>query len=206
MQGLSANPRLLSFIAELDDQPLREARDASGQITAADLYQIILDKWLDGEVRRRQAPGGLKTLQKDHLWAAVTRLALRMWETGQRSVDLGELTEQVQAALKDLRALDMTAHEAAFEIGAGSLLVRDREGRFSFVHRSVMEWLLARDAAAAIAAGQTPQPLEQNEMSPLMADFVLGLRQAGPRRWPGPCEILGRPGGEPKAGSRRTPC
>ena len=71
----------------------------------------------------------------------------------------------------------MTTHEAAFEIGAGSLLVRDREGRFSFVHRSVMEWLLARDAAAAIAAGQMPSSLEQNELSPLMADFVLGLAQ-----------------------------
>jgi hypothetical protein len=69
----------------------------------------------------------------------------------------------------------MTTHEAAFEIGAGSLLVRDREGRFSFVHRSDMEWLLARDAAAAIAVGQTPPSLEQNELSPLMADVVLGL-------------------------------
>ncbi|MCY2991401.1 MAG: pentapeptide repeat-containing protein, partial [Planctomycetota bacterium] len=194
LQGLSANPRLLSFIAELDDQRLLEARDPSGQITAADLYQIILDKWLEGEVRRRQAHGGLKTLEKDHLWAAVTRLALRMWETGQRSVDVGELTEQVQAARKDLPALDMTAHEAAFEIGAGSLLVRDREGRFSFVHRSVMEWLIARDAAAAVAAGQTPQSLEQNEVSPLMADFVLGLAKPD-RALAWATDILGQPGG-----------
>lgn len=109
------------------------------------------------------------------MWAAVTRLALRMWETGQRSVDLGELTEQVQTAFKDLRTLDMTAQQAAFEIGAASLLVRDREGRLSFVHRSVMEWLLARDAAAGIAADQTPPALEQNAVSPLMTDFVLGL-------------------------------
>lgn len=32
-------------------------------------------------------------------------------------------------------------------IGAGSLLVRDAEGRFSFVHRSVMEWLVAGERA-----------------------------------------------------------
>jgi hypothetical protein len=35
-------------------------------------------------------------------------------------------------------------------IGSGSLLVRDAEGRFSFVHRSVMEWLVAGATAREV--------------------------------------------------------
>ncbi len=65
--------------------------------------------------------------------------------------------------------------EAAHQVGSGSLLVREQDQRFAFVHRSVMEWLVARRAAQQIQAGEVAEVLAAREMSPLMTDFLTGL-------------------------------
>ena len=93
--GLSANPRMLSFIADLSHDDLLQARDAAGKITSAQLYQQLLDRWLKGEVKRRAVTGGVLVLAEQHLWDAVTSLALRIWQSGQRSVHVDELTDQI---------------------------------------------------------------------------------------------------------------
>jgi len=64
-------------------------------------------------------------------------------------------------------------------IGSGTLLVREGDARFTFVHRSVLEWLVARHVAALLAAEDTagkdiPEPLAR-PMSTLMAKFLYGL-------------------------------
>src|SRR5206468_8435730 len=48
-------------------------------------------------------------------------------------------------------------------------------GAFGFVHRSVMEWLVADHAAKAVQAGSQPEVLRQGPMSVLMADFFRDL-------------------------------
>ena len=111
--GLSANPRMLSFIADLSHEDLLQARDAAGKITSAQLYQQLLDRWLKGEVKRRAVTGGVQVLAEQHLWDAVTSLALRIWQSGQRSVHVDELTDQV--ASRDSR----TPH-AEHDRGRGS--------------------------------------------------------------------------------------
>jgi len=173
--GLSANPRMLSFIADLSHDDLLQARDVSGKITSAQLYQQLLDRWLKGEVKRRSATGGVQVLAEHHLWDAVTSLALRIWQSGQRSVHVDDLTEHVAREIRELRTLNMTVAEAAHQVGSGSLLVREQDQRFAFVHRSVMEWLVARRAAQQIQAGEVAEVLAAHEMSPLMADFFWGL-------------------------------
>ncbi|MFY0576337.1 WD40 repeat domain-containing protein [Cystobacter fuscus] len=61
------------------------------------------------------------------------------------------------------------------QLGSGSLLVRDEEGRFSFVHQSVMEWLVAEMAAEQVRSRGESPALGQREMSDLMADFFIAL-------------------------------
>jgi WD40 repeat protein len=173
--GLSANPRMLSFIADLSHDDLLQADVATGKITSAQLYQQLLGRWLKGEVKRRAVTGGVRVLAEQHLWDAVTSLAMRIWQSGQRSVHVDELTDQIACEIRELRTLDMTAAEAAHQIGSGSLLVREQDQRFAFVHRSVMEWLVARRAAQQIQAGEVAEVLAAREMSPLMADFLTGL-------------------------------
>lgn len=50
--GLSHNPRMLSFIAELPDADLRQAKAREGTITAAKLYELLVQRWLHFEVNR----------------------------------------------------------------------------------------------------------------------------------------------------------
>src|SRR5262249_4196180 len=55
---LSKNPRMLGFITELDKQQLLDARDqAGGAISAAKLYQLLIDRWLVFEYERAHMPG-----------------------------------------------------------------------------------------------------------------------------------------------------
>jgi len=54
--GLSHNPRMLGFIAEIAEQDLRAAAEG-GAITSATLYRVLLGKWLGHEVDRDHPPG-----------------------------------------------------------------------------------------------------------------------------------------------------
>src|SRR5262249_51923629 len=56
-----------------------------------------------------------------------------------------------------------------------TLLVRDPEGNFSFLHQSVMEFLVARDLAPRLAREDGGGLLGRREMSGLMTDFVTSL-------------------------------
>ncbi|MGH3769977.1 MAG: NACHT domain-containing protein, partial [Pseudonocardiaceae bacterium] len=79
---LSENPRMLSFIAALDADRLRAVTDVQHTISAAGLYQKILEWWLSLEVERATAGlGATVALRLEDLWQAVTTLALRLWES-----------------------------------------------------------------------------------------------------------------------------
>src|SRR5262249_31230268 len=116
------------------------------------------------------------------LFTAVTHLALRLWRTIEAGLgvdDLGEAADvliQLNRDEDDQPALDRG--ETAQLLGSSTLLVRDGEGRFTFVHRSVLEWLVAahvaRDPTASADARVDADPLRR-EMSALMTDFVCTL-------------------------------
>lgn len=67
-------------------------------------------------------------------------------------------------------------------IGSGSLLVRDAEGRFSFVHRSVMEWLVADAAARGLKTKGDAETLGANDMSELITRLRYLLSRTRLRR------------------------
>ena len=188
--GLSENPRMLGFIAGLDESRLLEVKRQAGHISAAELYRLILDEWLKFEVARVQQAG--LGLGREQLLLATTQLAHVLWRRSERSATLDDLEVGAQAALAAVdkaRAAGRPAPseaEATHQVGAGSLLVRDGEGRFSFLHQSVLEWLVASDAAAQLRAQGEDRALDQGEMSPLMAEFFIDLLGNGD-------------GGEPRA-------
>ncbi|WP_226931354.1 TIR domain-containing protein [Parafrankia sp. CH37] len=186
--GLSANPRMLGFIADLDEEDLLNARAADGTITSADLYAKLLERWLHHEVaRRRPTRGGHQTLDADQLRRAVDALAVFLWESGQDTTDLAGLSTTVQATLNDLGEAKIEPGHAVFMVGSGSLLTRTDDNTFSFVHRSVLEYLVAVQAAAQLAQTDdevAPGLLSGREMSELMVDFLHGAApHADLRRW-----------------------
>ncbi len=173
--GLSAIPRMLGFIADLPESELRQARDRNGTVTAAALYQRLLDWWFKREDDRVHRPGAPPALKAEDRWAAVDALATRLWATTERAVSYRDLPVEAARAIQGLQARQINEEEAGAAVGSATLLVRDGEGNFSFLHQSVMEWLVARSAAREVEGTGRSDALAVREISPLMADFFSSL-------------------------------
>ncbi|TXK41803.1 TIR domain-containing protein [Nonomuraea sp. C10] len=169
--ALARNPRMLTFIADLDAERLRTVAEARHTISPALLYEQILEAWLAFEEHRARMPGSAAALTKDELWQAVTALALRLWETGESLLGVEELTE-IAETLADLAGGQLTPAHTAYAMGSGSLMVRTEEGMFGFIHASVMEWLIARHVAATLEA---PAVLSRRPLSALTVEFLCDL-------------------------------
>ena len=89
---------------------------------------------------------------------------------------MSELESVSATALVDLADRQLSPDQASHLIGSGTLLVWTGDERFKFVHRSVMEWLVA-DAAAGRMRNRrdSTEPLALRPISELMADFVISL-------------------------------
>jgi nucleoside phosphorylase len=173
--GLAENPRMLGFIADISEEELLEARAHDMEITSASLYEMLLTQWLKHEVDRAHPRGGLPGLDREQRWRAVTDLAMRLWHQMKRSLNILDLPAELTAAVKELAKHPISSAEAQHQIGSGTLLVRDEGNNFSFIHASVMEWLVAKAVALELRQGGQAEALGAREMSPLMADFVWGL-------------------------------
>ncbi|WP_437849783.1 SIR2 family protein [Sorangium sp. So ce363] len=176
--GLSRNPRMLGFIAGIDEDKLKEAGASEGEFTSAELYRLLLEQWLRKEDERAHPRGAQVSLTLEQRWRAVTELAVQLWQRGERTADVGALSSEILAAAQELAKNKLDPGVVAHEVGAGTLLVRDEEGSFSFIHQSVPEWLVARRAAEEVAAGGEPVSLGLREMSEPMADFFAALAGA----------------------------
>ena len=174
LMGLSEVPRMLGFIASLPEKDLLEAERRVGKIKAADLYEILLNRWIGHEARRLRPKGSTPTLDEDQRWEAVDCLAVRLWQRTERFVGVRDL-EQEAGTLDALAESTIHPATAAQQIGSGTLLVRDAHGAFSFVHQSILEWLVARRAVTQIQEGGETHLLGIQVMSPLMAEFFRDL-------------------------------
>ncbi|MFG2575895.1 TIR domain-containing protein [Streptomyces sp. NPDC048481] len=172
--ALCRNPRLLGFVADLDDDQLRAVAGAGRALSPAGLYQEVLTAWLRFEQRRAGGGAGRTPgLSLEQLWRAVTALALRLWQSGQDSLRLDELTD-VAETLTGLADSRLSVPQAAHAVGSGSLLVRTEDGVFRFIHGSVVEWLIARECALRLAAGDSAL-LGLRPLSRLAVEFLCDL-------------------------------
>ncbi|HEX9528137.1 MAG TPA: NACHT domain-containing protein, partial [Streptosporangiaceae bacterium] len=172
---LARNPRMLAFVAEMDETRLWAVQGEEGQISAAGLYREIIDYWLTAEARRQQYRHGLPSLGKDERLSACTALALRLWASRDYTIALNDLSAEVSATLTGLAERGYTEEQASHSIGSGSLLVRTEDGAFAFVHQSIMEWLVADAAARDLGGARNPQILTTRRMSRLMTEFFADL-------------------------------
>ena len=174
--GLSKNPRMLGFITNLPEEQLLAARDRSGSISAAELYRLLIERWLTFEYDRAQPKGAAPTLSVQERWRFATKLALHIWPKLDATAQLSELQEQVSEGLDALVAEPRLDKDTATHlVGSGTLLVRDEEGRFAFVHQSVMEWLVANHVAEELRTGVPSPVLSERDMTQLMAEFLIDL-------------------------------
>jgi hypothetical protein len=189
--GLSQNPRMLSFIADLDEARLRAVAQVGSPVSAAGLYREILSSWLTHEATRAHGElGTLAGLPVDALWRAVTVLAQRLWAAGEPVLRLEDLS-QVSDTLVGLTEVPLTPEQAAHAVGAGSLLVRTDEGAFGFIHDSVAEWLVAAEIARQLAAEPPENPARspsgssrRSRSSSCATSPAPASARPGPARWP----------------------
>ncbi len=172
---LAHNPRMLAFVAALDEDRLRAVQSKEGRITAAGLYKEIIEFWLGSEAARQRHRRGLSSIDESERLAACTALALRLWASKNLTIGLNDLSAEVSATLTGLAERGYSGDQATHSIGSGSLLVRTDDGAFTFVHQSIMEWLVAAAAAADLEDPRTIQILTSRQMSRLMADFFIDL-------------------------------
>jgi NACHT domain/WD domain, G-beta repeat/Pentapeptide repeats (8 copies) len=114
--GLSRNPRMLSFIADLDEDRLRAIQRERGQISAAELYAELADFWLVGEANRQRRRGSLASFDERERLAACQELALRLWASMSPAIPAADLSAAVSTRLSRLMAAffcDLAGHEAA---------------------------------------------------------------------------------------------
>ncbi len=172
---LAHNPRMLGFVADLDEERLRAAQNEDGQISAARLYEKIIDRWLDIEAERHRHKAGLPAITKEERLAACTAFAFRLWGSKGPTIALHELSAEVAATLTGLAERGYSEEQAAHSIASGSLLVRTDDGAFTFIHQSIMEWLVAKAAAAELDGGPAHKVLGTRHVSRLMATFFVDL-------------------------------
>ncbi|MBL7487219.1 TIR domain-containing protein [Frankia sp. AgB1.9] len=185
LRGLSSTPRMLAFIADLAEVDLLAARATGGQMTQADLYRLLVDRWLTLETgRRRPTRGSMPTLSTSQLAIAARAVALRLWTSRADGLDLASLATVVDQTFPELGPTTLDPAQAVFTIGSGSLLIRDEADRFRFVHSSVLEYLVAVTAADQITATGDSPALREREMSTLIVDFLIGAaNRTALERW-----------------------
>lgn len=173
--GLSHNPRMLGFIVNIPEASLREAKRQQGTITAAGLYDLLVAQWLDGEYERERRRSTRTGISRKALGQGMTALAAAMWQAHMKTVDVVQIREVLGEAMRHLGEPALDSEIVTHLFASGSLLVRDADARFSFVHRSVMEWLVAQEAAREVVENADSMALDGDEMSPLMADFFSSM-------------------------------
>jgi hypothetical protein len=118
---------------------------------------------------------------------------LDLWSRVDRWLTIDELRKVVVAALSRHAPDKLSqAEEATQALGSGTLFVRDEESRFTFIHQSVLEWLVARRIAEDLRADESPALLTSGVLSDLMANFLLDLNEVGGTRWCSSVLMFGR--------------
>jgi WD40 repeat protein/3',5'-cyclic AMP phosphodiesterase CpdA len=196
--GLSENPRMLSFIADLPEADLRTAQEAApdAKITAATLYETLIQRWLMNEVSRRSHKQAKDAAENrgakpdnrsderylEELWQSITRLAFRAWGRIERPFSLEEIEQELATIPREFLDVTLTPSEQLQGIASGSLL--SREGTcFAFAHYSLPEYLVTRELARQHKNDPEQLPVSpdiqaydllfQETLSDLMAEFLI---------------------------------
>ncbi|MFC6085000.1 metallophosphoesterase [Sphaerisporangium aureirubrum] len=186
---LARTPRMLSFIVE--DLSLTEIRSAAGQgmVTAADLYNRLVTRWL-GEEALRIDPLSDSNISPQKRRELLEEIALRIWRAGERDVTEAALQQAARDVI-DLPRLRLTVDQAA-QIAGSRTLLRVDDRQWKFAHQSVWEYLLASRLAVLLRAGSGDEVLGEAELTGLTIRFLRDIEPGLAAAW---VARVGDPGG-----------
>ncbi len=142
---LMARPMLLSYI----DYLVESRQDFK---TTYQIYETLIEQWIEREaVKRKHQTGDREKFRRD-LHAYSRLVALEIYRQRQTTAQLHlSKTEALEVARNNnIADTDL----ADYEITGQSLLTRDAEGNWKFAHKSIFEFLIAKEAAENTAFWQ----------------------------------------------------
>ena len=136
------------FLLEIIVKTLPRLTERGGTVTLADLYETYCESWFNQNDFRL-------TLTRERKVALVEYLARLIWDSPENRVHYDLLFEKATEFFKD-RPLTLHDKERVdYEVRTALFLHRDPEGYYSFIHRSFLEFFIARTIRAGLAAGDS---------------------------------------------------
>jgi hypothetical protein len=176
---LARTPRMLSFMVEDLTLAQIEAASQARTVTAADLYQELVNHWLRGEAAKVDADDE-RAVPPEERQRLLEDIALQLWRVGER--DLTEETLHEVARTLHLPRHELTLDQAAQLLGGRTLLQVD-DRRWRFAHQSVWEFLLAKRLAAILREGKDLAVLGDAELTGLTIRFLRDLAPDEATEW-----------------------
>jgi WD40 repeat protein len=142
LEDLAERPFLLEIIVKTLPRLLQR----QGEVTLADLYESYCESWFAHTDFRL-------TLTRDFKVALVEYLARLIWDSPENRVHYDLLFEKAAEFFKDRPLTVYDRERVDYEVRTALFLHRDAEGYYSFIHRSFLEFFIARTIRAGLAAG-----------------------------------------------------
>ncbi len=152
------------FLLELIVKTLPRLLERGGAVTIADLYESYCQSWFDQNDFRL-------TLTREHKIRLVEYLAKLIWESPENQVHFQVLAEKAVEFFQD-RAFNVYDKERVdYEVRTALFLHRNPEGYYKFIHRSFLEFFIARVLREGLRAGD-PQCLDLRRLTREVAFFL----------------------------------
>jgi Tol biopolymer transport system component len=142
LDNLAERPFLLEIIVKTLPRLLQK----QGDVTLADLYESYCESWFSHNDLRL-------TLTRERKVALVEYLARLVWDSPENRVHYSLLFEKATEFFRDKPLTIYDKERVDYEVRTALFLHRDAEGYYSFIHRSFLEFFIARTVRAGLAAG-----------------------------------------------------
>jgi WD40 repeat protein/uncharacterized protein YjbI with pentapeptide repeats/PAS domain-containing protein len=169
LDELSRQPFLLRLIVEA--LPSLSAKTTTDQIGVTDLYELFVQQWLD------HARSVLTTLSTDDYARLVEAVARAVWEDPDSGLHYSALPELARHALAGRSPTGLEAEKLDLEIRSALFLTRDSKGAYRFLHRSFLEFFVARSLVGQSSDDELRSALSARRFSPEVLEFSRGWEQ-----------------------------
>ncbi|MBI5365825.1 MAG: pentapeptide repeat-containing protein [Planctomycetes bacterium] len=142
LEDLATRPFLLELIVRT--LPRLSATHGGKTVTVADLYETYCEEWFNHTDYRL-------TLTRERKVALVEYLARLVWDSPETRVHYETLYEKANEFFKDKPLTAYDKDKVDSEVRTALFLNRNPEGYYSFIHRSFLEFFIARTLRAGIA-------------------------------------------------------
>ena len=173
---LAKRPFLLNLIVKTLPLIIEQTKKLVGtkqeiQINAADLYENYTDQWL-----RREDSKGKTLIKASEKKLFCENLALKMFINDDNSISYKNLPEAITnyfENLTNITDIDYFSHD----IKSCSFLCADGDGKFSFIHKSFMEFFVANIIVEKLykihlSVKNSSKKLSDDKIIQLIEDFL----------------------------------